>query len=193
MNRARQLLPKILPALLLGLVGTVLGPLLLSSLGLSGSAAAVVAISVSVGIPLVGGMFILLRLRARMRRRAADAAARAEPATAMQRPALTAADGSVIPLDGVWNVTISTPIGSQDGVFDLVVDGVSVTGRADVLGGSVPITDGSLDGDGGRFTVTVTDPMKLDLKFHVVATGDALDGTVSAGPMGKRPVVGRRA
>ncbi|MGL5931234.1 MAG: hypothetical protein ACRCY8_20065 [Dermatophilaceae bacterium] len=195
MNRVRQVLPKILPALLLGLVGMVLGPVLLGSLGLSGTAAAVVAILVSVGIPLVGAVFILLRLRRRMRRRAADDAESPSAGTgaAMPRPARTAADGSAIPLDGVWNVTIATPIGAQDGVFDLVVDGSSVTGTADVLGGSVPITDGSVSGDGGRFTITVTSPVTLDLRFHVVATGDALDGTVEAGPMGTREVEGRRA
>ncbi|MGL5808921.1 MAG: hypothetical protein ACRCYQ_03140 [Nocardioides sp.] len=101
----------------------------------------------------------------------------------------TAVDGSAIPLDGVWNVTISTPLGDQDGVFD----GAELTGTADVLGGSVPITDGSVDDGRGRFTVTVTNPMKLNLRFDAVATGDALKGTVTAGPMSTRQVVGRRA
>ncbi len=63
-------LVRILPSLLLGLVGLVLGPLLLQSLGVSGSAAFGVGIFVSIGLPAIGAVVILSRRRARRRREA---------------------------------------------------------------------------------------------------------------------------
>ncbi|MGL5928128.1 MAG: hypothetical protein ACRCY8_04250 [Dermatophilaceae bacterium] len=94
---------------------------------------------------------------------------------------------------GTWNLTISTPIGKQQGTFDVQVDGTALSGTAQVLGGTVPLTDGSADGDAMRFTVTVTNPMRMDLTFDLLADGDTVAGTVKAGPIGTQKVVGERA
>ncbi len=94
---------------------------------------------------------------------------------------------------GTWNMTISTPIGRQKGTLDLTADGTALSGTAKVLGGTVPITEGTVEGNEMRFTITVTTPMTMDLRFHLVADNDTLGGTVTAGPMGDQKVVGERA
>jgi hypothetical protein len=194
-NRVLRTLPRILPALLLGLVGLVFGPLLLQSLGLSGPAAFGVGLVVSFGIPAVGALVILSRRRARARPEAkADARSTAPPTPQPDpdpHPATRQEDTMTVA--GTWNVTISTPIGRQKGTLDLAVDGTALTGTAKVLGGIVPITDGSVEGDEMRFTITVTNPTTMDLRFHLVADDDLLGGTVVAGPMGEQKVAGERA
>ncbi|MGL5851804.1 MAG: hypothetical protein ACRCZD_13585 [Phycicoccus sp.] len=94
---------------------------------------------------------------------------------------------------GTWNITVSTPLGAQKGTLDVTVDGSTLAGTAQILGGSTPLTDGSVDGNEMRFVITVTNPMKIDLNFHLLVDGDTLTGTAKAGPIGEQKVVGERA
>lgn len=99
-------------------------------------------------------------------------------------------------VEGIWDLTVSTPIGRINAVVELLRrDGV-LTGTARGAGEEVPLGDLTLtpDGDGDRLAwkQAVTKPMRLNLAFAVTVTGDALAGTSKAGRLPASKVTGRR-
>lgn len=200
MTKVLRILPKLIPALLLGLVATIVAPMLLQWLGLSGPESYGLVLGITIGVPVLGAVGILLsRILARRRaagvppNRSTDVGATLAPTRDSSAPTTITAQEDTMTAAGPWDLTISTPIGKQKGTFDFSVEEAALAGTANVLGGTVPITDGSIDGNAMKFTITVTNPMKMDLIFDVVADGDTLAGTVKAGPMGEQKVVGERA
>lgn len=93
---------------------------------------------------------------------------------------------------GIWDVTISTPIGRQDVVLDLSEDADTLTGVARDAHGDNPLIDLRRDGDRLLWAQSITKPMRLDLRFDVRIDGDRLEGTSKAGPLPTSRVVGSR-
>jgi hypothetical protein len=94
---------------------------------------------------------------------------------------------------GSWNVTIHTPIGKMEVVFDItehegVIEGVA---RSDAE--SVDFVDAVADGNRLKWTQHVTTPMRLTLKFEVDVEGDTMTGTSKAGPFPASKLEGTRA
>jgi hypothetical protein len=102
-------------------------------------------------------------------------------------------EDDVSSVDGTWNTSMSTPMGKQDVLFTFVTDGDTLTGTATQGGQSTEITDGSADGDNIEFGLAVTVPMPLNLQFSLAVAGDAISGTVKAGPFPPIPLTGTRA
>lgn len=96
-------------------------------------------------------------------------------------------------ISGTWNVEISTPMGKQTAVLDLVADGDTLTGTAKQGGETAPIQDGRTTGDSATFTLDLTKPIPVKLGFDVTAAGDALSGDVKLGAFGTSKVSGTRA
>ena len=94
---------------------------------------------------------------------------------------------------GTWNVTMNTPMGAQQGVLELVVDGASVTGTMSGAQGSMALTDGSADGDQLRWKAAMTQPMPMTLEFSATVDGDAISGQVKLGAFGNATFAGARA
>jgi hypothetical protein len=94
---------------------------------------------------------------------------------------------------GTWNVVIDTPMGKQAATLELSLDGDRLTGTSSAMGTTLPIENGTADGDKITFTVNVTTPMKLTLVFDLAVTGDELSGKVKAGMFGNSNVTGTRA
>ena len=90
---------------------------------------------------------------------------------------------------GIWDVTISTPMGAQVVSLDFADEhsGVARHGTD-----SVPLQDVTVSGGSATCTVRVTEPMALTLKCAVTVDGDTLSGTASAGFFGKFALTGRR-
>ncbi|MER5484243.1 hypothetical protein ABT024_13625 [Streptomyces sp. NPDC002812] len=103
-------------------------------------------------------------------------------------------------VEGIWDLTVSTPIGRINAVVELLRQDGVLTGIARGAGEEVPLGDLTLtcapdgDGDGDRLTwkQAVTKPMRLNLAFAVTVTGDALAGTSKAGRLPASKVTGRR-
>lgn len=96
-------------------------------------------------------------------------------------------------IDGAWNCTVSSPMGPQNLTLTLQTAGDSVTGKATGQLGSLDLEDGVVQGDGFTFKLNLKVPMPMSLDGKASVDGDALTGTVSAGPFGSWPITGTRA
>ncbi|GHH43922.1 hypothetical protein [Streptomyces candidus] len=95
-------------------------------------------------------------------------------------------------VDGIWNLSISTPIGKLKPVIELREQDGALTGVASGAGEDVPLTDMSLDGDRLTWKQAITKPMRLNLAFDVTVYGDTLRGTSKAGRLPSSTVTGER-
>jgi hypothetical protein len=94
---------------------------------------------------------------------------------------------------GTWNLTITSPMGKQQVKLEVTVDASSVAGTASLGSDTAPLLDPVLDGDRLRYSVDITKPMKLTLKFDLIRAGDTLQGTAKAGFFVSAEVTGARA
>jgi hypothetical protein len=97
---------------------------------------------------------------------------------------------------GVWDLTIKTPIGSLAVTYTFSELADVVTGTAAGKGETVSLRDitvaESADGQRVRWQQAVTKPMRLNLEFDVVVTGDRLAGHSRAGRLPRSTVTGVR-
>jgi len=96
-------------------------------------------------------------------------------------------------VDGSWKITVNSPMGKQEGTYDLKAEGSALTGVQSGQGHSQPIKDGKVDGDKVSWSNTITTPMPLTLKFTGVVSGDSIKGKVKAGVFGAFDFEGFRA
>jgi hypothetical protein len=97
-----------------------------------------------------------------------------------------------MPVEGTWDLSISTPIGTIKAVVELRREEGVLSGVVHEAGGEVPLGDVTLNGDRLTWKQAVTKPMRLNLAFAVTVTGDALTGTSKAGRLPASEVTGRR-
>lgn len=95
-------------------------------------------------------------------------------------------------LAGRYDCLTKTPMGTQKGVLTVVPEGNTFTG--DMTGdlGSMPISNGTIEGDTLRWKMTMTSPMKIDLDCTATITGDDLAGKIKAGFFGSVDLTGTR-
>ncbi|CAM5299506.1 hypothetical protein SAVIM338S_00422 [Streptomyces avidinii] len=94
--------------------------------------------------------------------------------------------------EGIWDLTVSTPIGRIKAVVELRrTDGV-LSGSAHGAGEEVPLGEVALDGDRLTWKQAVTQPLRLNLVFALTVDGDTLTGTARAGGLPASKVTGRR-
>ena len=93
---------------------------------------------------------------------------------------------------GTWSITVESPMGAQESKVDLAIDGTSLTGTTSGSGQSLPIYDGSANGDAVSWKVDVTTPMPMTLTFDGKVSGDDISGDVAAGAFGSFPFTGTR-
>ncbi|MET9496180.1 hypothetical protein [Streptomyces sp. NPDC006552] len=95
-------------------------------------------------------------------------------------------------VEGIWDLTVATPIGTVEAVVELRRDGAGHSGVAHGAGEEVPLRDVVLAGDRLTWKQSVTRPLRLNLSFDVTADGDTLHGTSRAGRLPASKVHGRR-
>ncbi|CAL9281169.1 hypothetical protein SUDANB148_00429 [Streptomyces sp. SudanB148_2056] len=94
--------------------------------------------------------------------------------------------------EGVWDLTVATPIGRIKAVVEFRRrDGV-LTGVASGTGEDVPLRDITVDGTLVTWKQSVTKPLRLNLAFAVDVRGDTLEGTSRAGRLPASKVTGTR-
>lgn len=94
---------------------------------------------------------------------------------------------------GIWDLTVATPFGDQQLVFEIVVDGESVSGAANHSSGRFPFDGGTYRNDKVEFEVSLTAPVTADLKVKLQADGDTISGTAKAGLIPAFQITGTRA
>jgi hypothetical protein len=96
-------------------------------------------------------------------------------------------------VDGTWNITLQTPMGTQTSTIELASDGSGLTGTQSGNNESGPIYDGHVEGDTASWKVNITRPMPLTVSFSATVDGDSISGTAKAGMFPKSTFVGTRA
>lgn len=94
---------------------------------------------------------------------------------------------------GKWNVTMNTPMGAQQGVLDIQVEGDSLSGSMSGAQGTLPLSDGKADGNALSWKAQMTQPMPMTLEFRATVDGDAISGNVKLGAFGDASFSGSRA
>ncbi|MFD4721927.1 hypothetical protein ACIOWI_33615 [Streptomyces sp. NPDC087659] len=95
-------------------------------------------------------------------------------------------------VEGMWDLSLSTPIGKIKAVAEFRRENGDLTGTAHGAGEDVPLGDVVLDGDRLTWNQAVTKPMRLNLAFTVKIDGDTLTGTSKAGRLPASKVTGER-
>jgi hypothetical protein len=95
-------------------------------------------------------------------------------------------------VEGTWDLSIATPIGTIKAVVDLKSRAGALTGTAHGAGEEVPLRDVILNGGQLSWTQAITRPIRLNLAFAVTVTGDTMTGTSRAGRLPSSKVTGQR-
>jgi hypothetical protein len=97
-------------------------------------------------------------------------------------------------IDGTWNLTFETPIGTQETTLKAKAVGGVLTGtQTGRDGGSQPIHDGAVNGVEASWSLAISSPMPMTLEFNGTVDGDAMSGSVKLGPFGETKFTGVRA
>jgi hypothetical protein len=94
---------------------------------------------------------------------------------------------------GTWNAHIISLMGTNPVRFDLVEDAGTLTGTATAEGETVPLVNGSADGDDLYWEMSITTPFRLSLVAKVHVEGDTWEGTAKARGLPAARVIGERA
>ncbi|MER6685964.1 hypothetical protein [Streptomyces olivaceoviridis] len=95
-------------------------------------------------------------------------------------------------VEGVWDLTIATPIGHIKPVIELRRDGGQFTGFTQGTGEQIPLEEVVVDGNQVTWKQAVTKPLRLNLVFNVTIDGDTLTGSSKAGRLPSSKVTGQR-
>lgn len=97
-------------------------------------------------------------------------------------------------IDGDWNITMKTPLGSQEAKLRLSADGGTLTGNMESRLGSGDLTDGKVACDALRWKAALKffSTIPTDVEFIAKVSGDTISGTMNLGRIGKAPFKGLR-
>lgn len=95
-------------------------------------------------------------------------------------------------VDGAWDCVIRTPLGEQTGVLTVRSDGTAFTGDMKGALGGLDVIDGGVDGDTLTWKLDLKVPFPMMLECRAIVSGDAIEGSVSAGAFGLSPLSGTR-
>ena len=94
--------------------------------------------------------------------------------------------------DGIWNCTINSPMGSQEGKMTLVTDGNSLSGKMDGPQGTQEFEGGTVEGNDLAWKMEMTSPMPMTLEVSASVDGDAISGNIKLGAFGDASFSGTR-
>ena len=95
--------------------------------------------------------------------------------------------------DGTWNCSMSSPMGTQQMTLTLATSGNELSGKLDGPQGSMEFTGGTVDGDNLTWTVSIEQPMKMDIETSATVDGDTIKGESKLGSFGTAQITGTRA
>lgn len=95
-------------------------------------------------------------------------------------------------VDGKWNITINSPMGSQEAELVFKAEGDRLMGMQIARQGSKEIANGRVDGNNVFWSADISQPFPITLEFSGTVNGDSISGSVTAGAFGSFPFSGRR-
>ncbi|MDI2032753.1 hypothetical protein QFW96_29320 [Saccharopolyspora sp. TS4A08] len=95
-------------------------------------------------------------------------------------------------ITGIWDVELKTPIGTLAATYEFTGTADGFTGTATSRDETVALVDVVVDGQRVTWRQSVTRPLRLDLDFDVIVTGDELTGHSRAGRLPRTAVTGTR-
>ena len=96
-------------------------------------------------------------------------------------------------VDGKWNITMNTPMGSRTTNLELKSDGADLSGTWGGQGGPQEFSGGKADGDNVEWSVNMQGPMgAMTLAFKGKVEGDNINGDVQFGSFGSGTFSGTR-
>ena len=95
-------------------------------------------------------------------------------------------------VEGVYDCVTQSPMGAQNSVLTINVDGDTITGTNEGAQGSMDLEEGKVDGNTMNWVMNMTVPMPMKLEASATVDGDQLTGTVKAGAFGDMPMTGTK-
>ena len=95
--------------------------------------------------------------------------------------------------DGTWNCTMNSPMGAQQMTLTLTTNGNELSGKLAGPQGEMEFTGGTVDGDNLTWTVSIDQPMKMDIETTATVNGDSIEGESKLGSFGTAKITGTRA
>ena len=95
-------------------------------------------------------------------------------------------------VDGSWNTTVESPMGTQTAVLTVKASGSEFSGTWAGSMGTTEVKDGKVDGDKLTWKLDITVPMPMTLDCEATVDGNTMTGTVTAGAFGAFPLKGTR-
>jgi hypothetical protein len=86
-----------------------------------------------------------------------------------------------VQIDGSWQVAVSTPVGKQEVVFQIKTVNGKIEGTATQGEEVAPFENVVREGNRLRWTLRVTKPFKMHIKYDVTIEGNKMAGTARAG------------
>lgn len=97
-------------------------------------------------------------------------------------------------VDGIWNITLKTPMGDRPVTVTLNSDGGDLSGKFASPQGDQDFDGGTANGDEATWSTMFNGAMgEMKLDFVGTVDGDAIDGTVQFGSFGSGTFDGTRA
>jgi len=113
-------------------------------------------------------------------------------AEAAKAVALTSCGKSASVFDGEWEAAIATPVGKLEVHFSIATRDGRIQGTATQGGETVELLNPVLAGGNLLWSMRVSKPMRLHLKFEVAVDGDRMIGIAKAGILPASKLTGRR-
>jgi hypothetical protein len=95
--------------------------------------------------------------------------------------------------DGTWNVTMNSPMGAQSMTLTLTTNGNELSGKLAGPQGEMEFTGGKADGDNLSWTISIDQPMPMQIETTATVDGDTLTGESKLGSFGTAKLTGTRA
>lgn len=94
--------------------------------------------------------------------------------------------------DGTYEVTVRTPLGSQQGKLTIHTSGNTFSGSLETASGASHFTDGRIDGNQLHWEAETKTPMgAFDVDYKATIDGGKLTGEAST-PLGTAPMEGMK-
>ncbi len=95
--------------------------------------------------------------------------------------------------DGDWDTTIATPVGKLQVKLSISTSNGTIQGKATQGEETVEFLNPVLQDNKLTWSLRITKPMRLNLKFEVAADGDHMTGIAKAGVLPASKLTGKRA
>lgn len=82
-----------------------------------------------------------------------------------------------VQVDGVWDLSVQTPIGKQKVKLTITSDGNTFSGALEGGEGKNEVTDGTIDGSAIFFRATMKRPVRVKVSYKAQIDGDKMTGT----------------